>query len=486
MNGMSHYEHDLREGEPPPLPTEPARQYPTHPLFPLAEGVRETKEIHEITFDRWNEKGLKERCPDRFSSSELTSLAHVVDMFGGGTYQFIAFDSRGNFSRWTPEKEKIRVDLPSKPFRQIERAEAPTQEIHQQPARPTASPTADYMGVLMQQSIAAQERADRFMAALFERLATPPPTPDPILMLSGLAAVLEKIRPAQAGDMVSQLSGLATIVKQLKGSQPESSSPSSSPEDMALQPFLTMMTNAMLQKPAGGQQPGASPPPQPTPSASPPLPPADLVWVLLPEHGPVLMRHEQASRALARPVAAALPPASAPNATAATQSPAAAPIAYTAAGAPVPSAVSAPVAIMPSPAPVASAPAASASASTPAAPTPAPTPAASTSAPSALPPAPTPVTERCIVCGEPGRCELGQPNLLICRYGHRSLMAEPPAAPAPAAASPQRSLLPLDGGSITISPADLDAMLSDPDVRQALSPEIAAALEQVRAHIGRS
>ena len=48
-----------------------------------------------------------------------------------------------------------------------------------------------------------------------------------------------------------------------------------------------------------------------------------------------------------------------------------------------------------------------------------------------------------------------------------------------------RSLLPLDGGSITLSPADLDAMLSDPAVVRALSPEIKAALEQVRAQLGR-
>ncbi|NUQ11370.1 MAG: hypothetical protein HUU26_03440, partial [Gemmatimonadaceae bacterium] len=305
---MSHYEHDLREGEPPPLPPEPARQFPTHPLFPLPEGVRETKEIHEITFDRWSDKGVKERCPDRFGAAELTSLAQVVDMFGGGTYQFIAFDSRGNFSRWTPEKEKVRIDLPSKPFRHLDRADLPSQETQpQQPLRHGAPP-ADMVGVLMQQSIAAQERADRLMAALIDRLATPPPVPppppppppqaDPIAMLSGLATVLEKIRPAQAGDMVSQLSGLVTIVKQLKGSQ---GSDSSSSDEMALQPFLSMVTNAMLQKP-GAQTPAANPPPQ----QAPPQPP-DLVWVLLPDVGPVLMRHEQAARMMSRPSAPALP-----------------------------------------------------------------------------------------------------------------------------------------------------------------------------------
>ncbi|NUQ13238.1 MAG: hypothetical protein HUU26_13075 [Gemmatimonadaceae bacterium] len=47
------------------------------------------------------------------------------------------------------------------------------------------------------------------------------------------------------------------------------------------------------------------------------------------------------------------------------------------------------------------------------------------------------------------------------------------------------SLLPLDGGNITVSPADLDAMLADPDVVKALSPDIRSAIEQVRAQMGR-
>ena len=496
---MSHYDHDLREGEPPSLPVEHARHYPTHPLFPLAEGVRETKEIHEITFDRWSDKGVKERCPDRFSASDLTSLSQVIDLFGGGTYQFIAFDSRGNFSRWTPEKEKVRIELASKPFRQPERAEPPPQEIHQAPRAP-ATPM-DFMGMLMQQSMAAQERADRLMAALMDRLATPPPVPppppppppaaDPIAMLSGLATVLEKIRPAQGGDMVTQLSGLVSIVQQLKGSQlAESSSPS---EDLALQPFLSMVTSAMMQKPGGAQQPAVAslPPPQP-----PSPPPADLVWVLLPEHGPVLMRHEQAARAFGRAPATASPPASIPSATGVTPPPVAAPLAHAAAVAPGSSPAPAPVAMAATPVPSAPAPVVPrpAAGSTHAGIAPsAPTAAAAPGAPGvhlAAPADAAPATERCIVCGEPGRRELDHSNVLICRHGHRSLIASPSAAPPPAApteaVSPLRSILPLDGGSFTISPADIDAMLSDPEIVQALSPEIKAALAQVRAQIGRS
>jgi hypothetical protein len=93
------------------------------------------------------------------------------------------------------------------------------------------------------------------------------------------------------------------------------------------------------------------------------------------------------------------------------------------------------------------------------------------------------------VCNDAGRRELGHPSVLVCRYGHQSLVAPARLAPPPsalaAAGSPPPSLLPLNGGSIALSPADLDAMLSDPEVVRTLSPEINAALEQVRAQIGR-
>jgi hypothetical protein len=203
----------------------------------LPEGVRETKEIHEITFDRWNDRGVKERCPERFEASDLTSLAQVVDQFGGGTYQFIAFDSRGNFSRWTPEREKVRINLRSKPFRPVERVEAPHESQPSRPSQPMPQQN-EYLALLVQQMTAAQERADRLMTVLIERLANPwgsrapqpvstqslsqqpqpqPQVPDTMAMLMGLATVLEKLRPAQDGDMMGQLSGLASIIKQLNG-----------------------------------------------------------------------------------------------------------------------------------------------------------------------------------------------------------------------------------------------------------------------------
>jgi len=492
LNGVSHYEQDLREGEPPPLPVETPRHYPTHPLFPLPEGVRETKEIHEITFDRWSDKGVKERCPDRFSASELTSLAQVVDMFGGGTYQFIAFDSRGNFSRWTPEKEKVRIDLPSKPFRQSERVEAPAPETHA-PARPGQAP-ADYLAVLVQQSMAAQERADRLMTALIDRLATPPPQPlappppppppDPIAMLTGLAGVLEKLRPAQAGDMVGQLSGLVSIVKQLKGSQP-SEGPSQQ-DDIALQPFLSMVTNAMLQNSGRPQATNGSTPQQPRPPA--PASPPDLVWVLVPGIGPVMMRPEQASRMTAGSLTAApAPPPTPPSAGAPV--PSASPLAgqapspSSAASAPQGPAVAGPAALASTPGPVR--PRAAAAPQTPVADVPAPV------APpvATLAPAVASQAERCIVCGEPGQRDPAQPTILRCRHNHRSLVSGAAAtselAPPPQAGNSRR--VPagtVEGGNLTISAADLDAMLADPDVLQALSPDITAALQQVRAQLG--
>ena len=86
------------------------------------------------------------------------------------------------------------------------------------------------------------------------------------------------------------------------------------------------------------------------------------------------------------------------------------------------------------------------------------------------------------MCGEPGQRDPVLTNVLICRYSHKSLVGDPhaaaPSAP-PAAAPAAVSLLPLDGGNITVSPADLDEMLADPEIREALNPEILAALAQV-------
>lgn len=313
---MSDQVTALRIGEPPPLPAEATRYYPTHPLFPLPSGERETKEIHEITFDRVNDRGVKERCPDRFRADELTSLAQVVDRFGGGTYQFIAFNSRGNFSRWTPEKDKVRIELPSKPFRTIEpptvRAAVPPPAAEPAPAGPRE---ADLVAFMLRQMVATQERTDRLIAKLLECLAARAATPrsasgatqlgstssagswDPMMMLLGIANVLENLRPAQASDNLAQLSGLASVASQLAEPQPRAAGPSD---------LLNAVTSAVG---AGPHRAAASPPSAPA-RAHGPTPP-DLVWVLLPEIGPVLMRTDQAARALARtaaPQAASTPP----------------------------------------------------------------------------------------------------------------------------------------------------------------------------------
>jgi len=324
--------------------------------------------------------------------------------------------------------------------------------------------------------VTAQERADRLLTALIERLATPPPAPalppppppppDPIALMSGLAAILEKLWPAQAGDMVNQLSGLVSVVNKLKGSQPSESSP----EDVALQPFLTMVTNAMLQNSGGSKPPASPPPPQhPSPGHGP-----ELVWVLVPEIGPVLMRPDQATRMLARSAGAGAPaPAGA--------SPAAAPVAAAGASPASP----APQAPPPGQAPPTNAAPAAAS------PSAAPTLPSSAQPPAPAPPAPpvppaiksaaAPSSERCIVCGEPGRRDPVRGDVLICRHNHRSLVAgaEVPRAPAASPVTSQGDEL-----SLTVSASDLDAMLADQDVLQALSPEITAALKQVRAQLG--
>jgi hypothetical protein len=93
------------------------------------------------------------------------------------------------------------------------------------------------------------------------------------------------------------------------------------------------------------------------------------------------------------------------------------------------------------------------------------------------------------VCGEPGQRDPAQPTILRCRHNHRSLVSGAAAtselAPPPQAGSSRRAPAgTVEGGNLTISAADLDAMLADPDVLQALSPDITAALQQVRAQLG--
>ena len=556
LNDVKHDDLDLRVGEPPPLPAEATQHYPIHPLFPLPEGVRETKEIHEISFDRWNDRGVKERCPDRFPASDLTSLAQVVEQFGGGTYQFIAFDSRGNFSRWTPEREKVRINLRSKPFRQIERVEAPRESQPSRPSQPMPEQN-EYLALLVQQMTAAHERADRLMTVLLERLANPcgarapqpvspqspssqphsqqhpqPQVPDTMAMLMGLATVIEKLRPAQGGDMMGQLSGLASIIKQLNGL----AAPEALADDVALRPLLKRVTNAAQQSPAVAAPPAAAHQAAPAPRQQP-----DMVWVLLPEIGPVMMRIDQAARALTR-----MPPSPVPRAPviATTAAPAvpmsseaaamSAPLVETPAvvwptapapdpavwaPAPAPSSPPAPesprlppssaVSLVPSPSgsstvvpgtspPTSSSPptTSSVAVSPSALPTPSPAltpyPPAATPAPSPAPapgprtpiataaPSFAPAAERCIVCAELGRRDPAHANVLLCPGGHRSLLASPVVAPN----SPPPAYMSLDDLPTSISCADIDAILSDPAILQTLSPEMTAALREVRAQMG--
>lgn len=482
--GVSEYGMDLREGEPPALPMEATRSYPTHPLFPLPEGVHETKEIYEITFDRWNDKGIKERCPDRFKAAELTSLAQIVDMFGGGTYQFIAFDSRGNFSRWTQEKEKVRIDVPSKPFRQIERAAGDAGGGAEHAHARGGHPQGDVLALILQQTMAAQERADRLMAVVIDRLAQqhaappPPPPMDPVAMMAGLATVLEKLRPAQAGDSLAQLSGLVGVIKQLSGTQP-----AESPADELLGAMTSMLKaaplHAAMTPPAlpQGQQ-GASPA-MGRGAGGPPATP-DMVWVMLPGVGPVMMRVDQAAKVVAR--MGAMPGAG--TAAAGAGTPAAQAEVAQQAAPPAPQGVQpTPVAVTrpPEPPPM----------STPAAVAPpAPPPPHASALPAAMPPAPAPVAptvntaatppspsstepatvraDRCIICGESGRRDPSQPEVLICRNNHKSLLsAQPPRAAARQAPPAQH---------------EIEAMLADREVLSALTPDAIAAIRHMTTH----
>jgi hypothetical protein len=106
--------------------------------------------------------------------------------------------------------------------------------------------------------IAAQERTDRMLLMLAEHLASrqapwpapaaPAPVPAPAApapidlmgMLTGLATILEKLRPAPSGDGLGQLSRLVGVVKQLAGER----SPSAADEQADLQKCIATRLDA--------------------------------------------------------------------------------------------------------------------------------------------------------------------------------------------------------------------------------------------------
>jgi len=343
LAGMKDNKFDLREGEPAPLPEEP-KTYPIHPLFPLPEGQKEDKEIYYISFDRWDHKGVKERCPDRLLAAEIQSFGQIIDMFGGGTYQFISFDSKGNFARWSSGHDKLHSSLPCKPLRQQERAqvyEEPPPPQAPAPPPPQQPQQNDMIALVMQQMMASQERAeraaqassdkfDRLVTALVERATTPAPSLDPMTMLTAVATIFDKMRPsqmidpvaqmtavatlfdkmrpAQTFDPINQLSGMATIVEKLSGRGGSTES-----EESALQPIMSMLTQAMNQGNSEPRERPREPERERERPRRPALPP-DMVWVEVPNGGPALMRREHASRLLATFAAQPASPPVAPQA----------------------------------------------------------------------------------------------------------------------------------------------------------------------------
>lgn len=371
--------------------------------------------------------------------------------------------------------------MPSKPFRQIERAVGDASGGAEHAHARGGHPQGDVLALILQQSMATQERADRLMAVLIDRLAQqhaapPPPPMDPVAMMAGLATVLEKLRPGQAGDSLAQLSGLVGVMKQLSGSQP-----AESPADELLGAMTSMLKAAPLHS-------AMTPPalPQGQQSAGPAMgrgaggPPAvpEMVWVMLPGVGPVMMRVDHAAKVVARMGAMPGAGTATAGAPAAPQpevaQPAAMPVPQVQAAQAAQVAVIRPPEPLPMPAPAAVAPPAPPPPPAPAPPAaipPTPAPVAPTVTTAATPPSPSSTepasgrADRCIICGEGGRRDPSQPEVLICRNNHKSLLsAQPPRAAARPAPPAQH---------------EIEAMLADPEVLSALSPEAIAAIRHM-------
>jgi hypothetical protein len=133
--------------------------YTSHPLFPLAPGAFETREIAYVTFWRRLPDGRPEVCPEQYEASTIASWDDVVRRWGGGDYKAVAKDSSFRFVAFYPPKGApwIHCEGPSVPFARPRR---------EQPAEKRKLPrlkalTAEAIALCAARSAEQAERAER-------------------------------------------------------------------------------------------------------------------------------------------------------------------------------------------------------------------------------------------------------------------------------------------------------------------------------------
>lgn len=108
-----------------------------HPLFPPRSDDDEALDIGWIQVTRREPTGQQVWCPRKFAASELTDEAQLNELFGGGTYELIGRDAKG---QRIIARRGLVLPGPSKPLFE---APPPSAEAHN-PA-PAAGPYSSHV-----------------------------------------------------------------------------------------------------------------------------------------------------------------------------------------------------------------------------------------------------------------------------------------------------------------------------------------------------
>ncbi len=115
--------------------TSPDVPFEEHPLFPPRSEDEDPPEISWIQITRRDTAGRMVFCPQRFPAAELTDLAQIASLFGGGTYELIGRTGHGRLAA----KRGYELAGASKPMAELEPPAGPSAQTGQ-PAVPIYAP----------------------------------------------------------------------------------------------------------------------------------------------------------------------------------------------------------------------------------------------------------------------------------------------------------------------------------------------------------
>ena len=144
--GFGRHSHHEEPGDPHDAPAGKTRPtYTPHPLFELADGEQEYRDIQTLSFKRKGADGKLITHPEIIQARDVKSWADVARWWGGGYYKVSARNATGHFAGQFPRGEDLHfIDGPEKPFSLREpAASVPTPSAASAPAPlPPAAPSA--------------------------------------------------------------------------------------------------------------------------------------------------------------------------------------------------------------------------------------------------------------------------------------------------------------------------------------------------------